>query len=83
MTYQQLNNHFTEELMEERHFGRLTETESRLFDLHARICQSCAIRFQNERMFIFSMQAALERPEPFENRDGATFQVRAQVACAA
>jgi hypothetical protein len=74
MNYKQLSSHFTEELIEERHFGRLSPGDTQLFDLHARICQPCAVKLHNERMFIYAMQAALEVPEPFENRDGATFR---------
>jgi hypothetical protein len=80
MTYKQISSHFTEDLIEERHFNRLAPEDSQLFDLHARLCQPCAVKLHNERMFIYAMQAALERPEPFENRDGATFR---QVAYAA
>jgi hypothetical protein len=80
MNYKQLSNHFTEELIEEKHFGRLSPSDAQLFDLHARICQPCAIKLHNERMFIYALQAALEVPEPFENRDGATFRQAAYAA---
>lgn len=67
--------------MEDRHFGRLADADAKVFDLHAQWCQPCAIKFYNERMFIFAMQAALEKqPEPFENRDGATFRAAAFAA---
>jgi len=80
MNYKHISSHFTEELIEERHFGRLSSSDTQLFDLHARLCQSCAVQLHNERMFIYAMQAALERPEPFENRDGATFREAAYAA---
>jgi hypothetical protein len=82
MNYKHISSHFNEELIEERHFGRLSPSDTQLFDLHARLCQSCAVKLHNERMFIYAMQAALERPEPFENRDGATFREAAAYAAA-
>ena len=80
MNYKHISSHFTEELIEERHFGRLSPSDTQMFDLHARLCQSCAVMLHNERMFIYAMQAALEAPEPFENRDGATFREVAYAA---
>jgi hypothetical protein len=67
--------HFTEEMIENHHFGRLNELEVRLFDVHAQCCNTCATELHNHRLFIYALQAALSTPLPlYENRGGATFR---------
>ena len=70
--------HFTEEMMENFHFRRLTRLEKKVFEAHLISCDSCAAALHNELLFIYAMQAALQSdPHLFRNRSGAQFQAAA------
>jgi hypothetical protein len=72
--------HFSDELIEEHFFRRLSSFELRLFNIHAACCSACTAKLHNERLFLYALQAALENVEdlpPSSNKDGAAFQVSA------
>lgn len=73
--------HFTEEMMENYHFKRLSRLERKVFEAHRISCDACATALHNELLFIYSMQAALQSdPHLFRNRSGAQFQAAAFAA---
>lgn len=76
--------HFTEEMMENYYFHRLSRLERKVFEAHRISCDACEAALHNELLFIYSMQAALQSdPHLFRNRSGAQFQaVRAAAAAA-
>ena len=67
--------HFSEEMIENYHFKRMSPLEKKVFEMHTRLCSECATKVHNELMLIYAMKAALSSdPCLYRNRNGAAFE---------